>query len=245
MDAADAAFYDQLVGFGIYSNRRNLARYVDVMFGDVDVAGRRVLDIGGGSGIVGFSAAHRGAEHVLVLEPELAGSTSGITERFRERAKRLGFEDRCELERATIQDFDPADRRYEVVVSAASINHWNEPACIVAHEDEAAREEYRVVLRKIAGMTAPGGVFIATDVDRRNLFGDLGLKNPMSPDIEWEKHQSPWFWAKLCEESGFERPKVQWTTFNTLGAAGGRLLDNRLAAYLTMSSFRLQMHRPA
>jgi len=248
MPAADDAFLAKLVELELYSNVPNLRQHLDVFFGDVRLAGRSVLDVGGGKGLLTFAAAQRGARDAVLMEPELAGSTEGVTRRFQERARALGLEDRVSLVSATLQAWQPGERRFDVVLSANSINHWDEPACIEAHRSDAARATYVGLLRKLFGMTRPGGDLIVTDAARRNLFGDLGLRNPLSRDIEWEKHQSPHFWAGICAEAGFAEPRVSWTTFNSIGRlAGGRgaaLLDNFVAGYCTGSTFRLAMKRP-
>ncbi len=245
MKSDDAAFLAKLVELGLYSNPRTLAVYLDSFLGDTRFEGRTVLDIGGGAGLFTFVAAQRGARKAVLLEPVLSGSTPGITERFRARAEALGLADRTELAVATIQSYEPGELRFDVALSAASINHWDEPACVDAHRSPEARATYVAVLRRLYDMMNPGADLIVSDAARRNLFGDLGLRNPLAPTIEWHKHQSPHFWASLCAEAGFARPSVSWTTYNTLGRLGARIMNNPLAAYLTLSTFRYAMVRPA
>ena len=245
MSAANSTFYGKLVELGVYPNTRNLAAYVDAFLGDTRFDGRTVLDIGGGAGLFTFVAARRGARRAVLLEPELSGSTRGHTEQFRARSEALGLSDRTQLAAATIQSYDPAELRFDVALSSSSINHWDEPACIAAHRSPKARATYVAILRRLHDMMNPGGDLVISDGARRNLFGDLGLRNLSQRSIEWHKHQSPHFWASLCEEAGFERPLISWTTYNTLGRLGARIMNNPLAAYLTLSTFRYSMVRSA
>lgn len=217
-------------------NRLHHARRV---FGDVGLAGKRLLDIGCGSGWESFYASCLGAR-VVGLEPEAAGSASGSRAEFERGVAKLGLHD-IRIVPTTLQAYDDTER-FDVVLSVGSINHLDEDACTRLGVDAAARAEYRSILRKLARLTSPGGTFIAIDCGRKSLFASLGLRNPILRSIEWEKHQQPELWADLLVECGFEQPSIRWLTFNSLRRAG-RLLENRVAAYCSTSIFRLEMTR--
>ena len=213
------------------------------LFAGLDLEGRTLLDVGCGTGHIGLWAAAQGARRVVGLEPEVEGSSAGMQDSFRRTARDVGLEDSVELVTSRLQDYDPGSERFDVVLLAASINHLDEDACVHLHEDEQARQTYRKHLRHLAAVAAPGAVLIVTDCDRRNLFQRLGVRNPLSPTIEWEKHQSPGLWARLLAGVGFEAPNVTWMTLNTLRSPGQAVLGNRACAYLTTSAFRLTMRR--
>jgi SAM-dependent methyltransferase len=222
----------------------NLRFYLDYLFRDVPLAGARVLDIGAGDGLYTLYAVAAGAERVVALEPEAAGSAAGVRDRFESAARRLGTAP-VDLRAQTFQDYDPRDVRFDVVLSHSSINHLDEPACIALGHDRDARNIYRALLAKLAAMTAPGGTLVVSDASRRNLFARLPLRNPVAPTIEWEKHQAPAVWIELLTEAGFERARLSWNSFNTLRRPGRVLLGNRLAAWFLQSGFRLTMVRRA
>jgi SAM-dependent methyltransferase len=215
------------------------------LFAGVDLEGKTMLDIGCGDGRMGLWAAAHGARRVVGLEPEVDGSRAGMQEAFRRTARQIGLEDTMELVTARLQDYDAGHERFDIVLLAASINHLDEDACTRLHNDEQARQIYREHLRRLAQVAAPGAALIVTDGDRRNLFALLGVRNPLAPTIEWEKHQSPRLWARLLCDVGFEAPTVRWTTFNTLRAPGQALLGNRACAYMLRSEFMLRMRRSA
>jgi SAM-dependent methyltransferase len=220
----------------------NLRFQCDYLFDGVEFGGTTVLDIGAGDGASSFYAACNGASSVVSLEPELAGSSSGMTTRF-ESARDLIHADNVELRAETLQSFDAEGRSFDVLVSIASINHLDEEACIRLQEDEDARRTYRRTFAKLADLARPGAALVIADCARRNAFGDLGIKNPIVPMIEWHKHQSPKFWAGLLEQVGFRRPRIRWSSFNTLRRPGRALLGNQAAAYLLASEFCLTMER--
>ncbi len=85
-DLADIALYMAHPGSGlaqlgsappywayVWAGGRALARFV---LDDNLVAGKRVLDLGAGSGVVAIAAARAGAEEVLALEPDGWGRTA-------------------------------------------------------------------------------------------------------------------------------------------------------------------------
>jgi SAM-dependent methyltransferase len=213
------------------------------LFAGVDLEGRTLLDVGCGTGHIGLWAAAHGARRVVGLEPQVEGSSAGMQDSFRRTTREVGLEDRVELVTTRLQDYHAGNERFDVVLLAASINHLDEDACGHLHEDEQARQTYREHLRLLADMAVPGAILIVTDCARGNLFHRLGMRNPLTPTIEWEKHQSPELWARLLADVGFEAPTVDWMTLNTLRGPGQALLGNRACAYLTTSTFRLTMRR--
>ena len=187
-----------------------------------------------------FYAAAAGAAHVVALEPEAAGSDAGVATQFERFSEQLGV-DTVELRHETLQEFDPGDERFDVLFMHASINHLDEPATEELHRDEAARQAYREIFAKLAGVGADGAKLVASDVSRHNLFAKLPVRNPMQPTIEWDKHQPPETWIELLRQAGFTDPKVRWSTANTLRRPGRVLLGNRMAAWLTEGAFCLTM----
>ncbi len=229
--------------FGVAKSPKNLQQYLGVLFGDIDFTGRRFLDIGGGTGLFTHYAAWRGASHAVCLEPEDDGSTSGASVEFANLAAALDVSDRVTLDNRLFQDY--TGEPFDIVLMHNSINHLDEPACVDLLVSEEARKTFVDLFIKLNAMVAEQGDLIACDCGRRNFFGDLGIKNPVMPTIEWEKHQEPKVWAKLLEQAGFETKKISWNTFNSLGRLGPPLLGYFIPSYFSLSHFRLQMKKPA
>jgi SAM-dependent methyltransferase len=240
------AFSREVVTRGLYSTRHNLAHFLDTVFGGLTLDGRTVLDIGGGMGLLSFAAVQRGAARALLVVPEAqgAGGTAGVVGRFREVRQALGWSDRIELQPVTFQAFDPGTERFDLVLSHNSINHLDERACAEVHRSAEARRVYLEIFAKVRGLVRPGGSLVILDCARHSLFGDLGLRSPIMPAIEWQKHQQPGVWVRLLKEAGFTEPAIRWTTLHSLGGPGRALLGNPLAAYVLTSHFRLEVRRP-
>ena len=81
-----------------YGSVRNLDQYLSVLFGDMDFTGKSFPDIGGGDGVFTHYAALMGAKRTVCMEPEIDGSTSGVTQTFNKVRAELGFDDVAELD---------------------------------------------------------------------------------------------------------------------------------------------------
>ena len=238
-----ARFYEAAVRLGIYSTTSNLRRHLRYLFDGVELRGQRLLDVGGGAGLLAVYAAVRGAEAVCV-EPEAHGSTSGVTAKFSQLRLAVGPQLAVELVSAPIQDYLSTPRRFDVVVIANAINHLNEEACIRLRVDPAAQSAYQDLFSALFRALNPGGWLIATDCSSANFFSAIGVRSPFMPDIEWHKHQPPRVWDRLLQRCGFAPATVRWSAPNTLGWLGRLVFGNRVAAYFVLSHFRLAARKP-
>jgi SAM-dependent methyltransferase len=231
------AYFEAVLRRGLYTNRRRLNHMMKYNFRDIPLAGRSMLDIGGGAGLMSLYAAASGARPVLNLEPlERHRAT------FEEIAGEIGLSE-ARFVVTTFQEFDPGDQRFDVILSHSSINHLDEEACVDLDRNQTFRRRYLEMLEKLTDMARPGAHLIVADCTNRNLFGDLGLTNPLARSIEWEKHQPPGVWAELLQQVGWIEPRVRWSSLNVLGRAGRFLMGNRVVNYLTLSHFCLTMRK--
>ena len=217
----------------------NLRFYLDYLFEGVDLRGARVLDIGAGGGRFTFYAAAAGAARVVALEPEADGSDAGVTTQFEHVRDRLGL-DSVELRHETLQEFDPGDELFDVFFMHASINHLDEPATMRLHTDEAARQVYRELFAKLAGMGVDGAKLVASDASRHNLVQAAGSE-PAAADDRVGEAPAAGDLDRAAREAGFTEPRVRWSTANSLRRPGRMLLGNRMAAWFTEGAFCLTM----
>jgi SAM-dependent methyltransferase len=215
--------------------------HFEAFFDGVDFDNKRVLDIGGGTGVYSFYAASRGAREVVCMEPEAAGSSAGDARTF-ERIRSKLPEIPVTRDTSTIQEY-PVGEPFDVVFMHASINHIDEESCIHLLEDRRAWENYERHFARIASHLRRGGKLVISDCGPRNFFQLLGLKNPLCPSIEWRKHQPPEAWVRLLSSVGFRNPRIRWEGLYGLGRPGRVLLSNRPAAYFLKSTFYLDMEK--
>jgi SAM-dependent methyltransferase len=228
---------------GVWNHGYDFPRFARQVFRDIDFRDKTMMEIGCGKGMLCLWAAMHGARHVAGLEPLAEGAydSSECHQAFRSMA------DQLELPQArilpnTVQDFECPANYFDVVLSVASINHLDEKSCVALGKSEAAKKEYQAIFRNIARMMKPAGRLIIIDAARHNFFGDLGLRNPMSPNIEWFKHRQPAYWAELLGECGFGKADIRWSSGKLLRYAGVRALPRALS-YFGQSIFRLEMRR--
>ena len=156
----------------------NARFYGDYLFRGVDLSGKTMLDIGAGEGLYSFYAACMGASKVVSLEPEAAGSSTGMAEVF-ERTASLLEQKQVQFVPQPLQDYEPSDESFDVLFLHASINHLDEDACTRLHHDPEAQTVYLELFDKLAALAKPGAKLIAADCARRNLFADLKVTNPI------------------------------------------------------------------
>jgi SAM-dependent methyltransferase len=228
---------------GMWNHGYDFARFARQLFGDIDFSNKTMLEIGCGKGMLCLWAAAHGARHVVGLEPLAEGAydSSECHQAFRKMAQQL------ELPQArvlpdTVQKFDCPSNYFDVVLSVASINHLDEKSCVALGKSQTAENEYRRIFRNIARMMKSGGKLIIIDAGRHNFFGDLGMRNPMSPNIEWFKHRQPEYWARLLNDCGFGNARIRWCAGKLLRHTGITVLPQFLS-YFGQSIFRLEMTR--
>jgi len=214
------------------------------MLGGIDLAGRRVLEIGCGSGVYILLAALGGAAEAVGLEPEAAGSGSGVFQEAESRAKALELSNIRLLPLRMDEYLSGSPGKFDIVLAHNVVNHIDEEAVQVLHKDPQARKRYCGVFENIWENLAAGGCLIIADCGRHNLFSGtsrLGVfRGVFNRSIEWNKHQGPRLWAKLLRSAGFSRTEkdyfVPWSMRKV-----SMLANNPLFAYLTLSHFTIRV----
>lgn len=228
---------------GLWNHGFDFARFARQSFRDIDFHDKAMLEIGCGKGMLCLWAALHGASETVGLEPMAEGcyDSSECHQAFRSMARELDLP-QAQILPFTVQGYNSPKDHFDVVLSVASINHLDEKSCVHLGDSGAAVREYQNIFRNIASMMKLGGKLIVIDAGRHNFFGDLGMRNPMSPNIEWFKHQQPVFWARLLSECGFGQPDIRWASGKLLRHARINSLPKTLS-YFGQSIFRLEMTR--
>lgn len=222
-------------GSGYKSPARYAAR-AGFLFSGIDLSNKAVLDIGCGLGTWSLWAGIHGAAQVLGIEPEKLGSTNGTFEKFEKTISKVGLRGRVKASNIPLEDMTER-KAFDIAIAYSVINHFSESHTKTLHKSPESLHYFLTQFRHIREILKPGGVFIASDTSNRNLFGDIGLRNPFAPSICWEIHQPPEVWESVLSQAGFKTLDVRWAYAYPLR----RLTANRIAAYVLGSSFVLRM----
>jgi predicted RNA methylase len=226
----------------VHKSQTRLRYYLNFLFSNLNFHDTRVLDIGGGNGIISFYAAVMGAKHVCCLEPEAAGSMLGMKERFARISQSLGLEEKVTLLPTPIQELNTLDKKFDIIILHNSINHLDEFACMNLQSDSVYKQRYQEIFTKLNTIMSDEGILVICDCSPKNFFALLNIKNPVAPTIEWHKHQTPEMWSNLLESSSFCQPQIRWTPFTYLHRFR-YLSTNQIVSYFLTSHFCLTMHK--
>lgn len=227
---------------GNWGTPKKLRRYLTRLFAGIDLRGRRVLDVGAGTGVFSIYVALMGAKSVRALEPEKAGSQNEMTIRFQKMIQFCGLSNII-LENKTLQEVLPSFETFDLVLLHNCINHFNEEACAGLHRLPKAQEVYSEIFHSLNRITKLGGQVILADCSRYNCFDVLGSKSPFCPSIDWKIHQPPEVWLDLAMNQGFEIEQLRWTAPSYFGDWSLWIFANRFAAYFLFGHFALTLRK--
>lgn len=230
-------FLEYVSSKGFYSSEKRLKFKLEQFFGGVDLRDKNVLDIGGGIGLLSFYAVLKGAKNSLCLEPLGDGSTSNVHQLFYDIKQKLNLNN-VMISSKMFQELED-DTQYDLVVLHNSINHLNEYACINLKKDGIAYSEYLEYFNKFNRLLKKGGEIIISDCSCYNFWEMIKLKNPIDPNIEWFKHQSPSMWSRIAKEADFTVTDISWNSFNRLGRVGKFLFGRSVVSFFLTSHFTI------
>jgi ubiquinone/menaquinone biosynthesis C-methylase UbiE len=186
----DAAFsthvthYDELAG----EFQKRAAAYQ--LYG-IDLHGKELIDIGGGTGIAAFMALELGAKKVVCGD-----FSEYMLERGREKAKNLGYDStRIEFCQLDAESLPFNDNRFDIVLSAMAFG-------LLPDQEKAVKEMFRVLRPGglvSLGAHGPEHYWEAIDTNLRaiNKKYVLGYRLEFWPRTEKQIHS-------LMEDSGFK-----------------------------------------
>lgn len=219
---------------------------MDRFFRGIPLEGKDVLEIGSGRGLTSFYMALAGARTVVSMEPGLAGAKSRVRDILEGRVAALGLP-QVELLADDFNRWEPADRRFDVIVSQASINHL----CESPHHalsDRATYDRYLTAVRKMHDLLVPGGVACVSDACRYGFFmfaKHLGIRRPWNSrrlTVNWRIHQNPGTWSRIFSDAGFSRIEVAYPLPFRLRHLGA-LVANPVSNFFLAAGFRLTAWR--
>ncbi|TWU54485.1 Methyltransferase domain protein [Rubripirellula tenax] len=223
-----------------HENPTGYRRYLSQLFGDTNLNDKRILEIGSGKGLISLHCGLSGAKHVISVEPEMEGSTSGVIAIQNERIKLLSLEN-VELRQEDFNSLDIAEGSVDLIVMIAVLNHLYETPQN-ASRDKDAFDKYVAIAEKLHTLLDEGGAIIATDACRYCLWTQLrriGWPRKWcltQRTIDWRIHQQPAVWEKIFRAAGFSRFEVKYPVPNRLRHLEP-LINNPVGNFAVMGEF--------
>jgi cyclopropane fatty-acyl-phospholipid synthase-like methyltransferase len=207
------------------------------IFQGIDLRGKTVLEIGSGKGLMSLFAAIEGACRVVSMEPEMIGSRSGMIELQKARIAQLGL-DQIEFLTADFNLWEPAGRKFDLVLSFASINHLQASRRHALRDEETFRK-YSGVASKMRDLLEPGGTAVITDACRHAFFTMTRLRRPWhwrKSKVNWREHQNPGTWKRIFAAAGFRRFRILYPVPFACRRLGP-VVGNGIANFFLQGSF--------
>ena len=106
---------------------------------------------------------------------------------------------------------------FHISVMHFTINHIGQDILEDILCNNEAYIDYVSRFKTILDRLSSGGILIVSDCGSRNIFGQIGLKSPFAPSIDWDLHCAPGVWQQMIEDLGFSNIKTQWTARREFG----------------------------
>lgn len=223
----------RLVG---YANGTRYKVRGDFLFTGIPLDAAHVLEVGCGTGAWAIWAALHGADRVVAIEPEAQGSTSNTLATFRRTIEILELNGKITATDHYLHQLPLQQELFDIIVMYNVINHLDEDAVAVLHQNPAALARYVAILQDLRLRMRPDGSVIVADCARTNLWNQLGLVSPFARCIEWHKHQNPPVWIDVFERANYQYLDLRWQPLQPFS----RLTANWFMQYVTCSLFVLR-----
>ena len=142
MHSTEKKYYQYIEDNKLYKKSRlkNLSYYLsDVLFKNIDLKDKVVLDIGAGNGVYSFYALAKGAKKLVCIEPEFEGSRSNYISSLKKFRKFLNRENDVIISTDTFQNFE-SEMKFDIVLMHYSVNHIDEENCIILESSKKSQK---------------------------------------------------------------------------------------------------------
>jgi SAM-dependent methyltransferase len=156
---------------------RSVPRFLDRFDGRLDFAGKTVLDVGCGLGVLSLEAARRGAAEVVGID---LGGVESAQRYLRERAPELA--DRVRFLETDGSLGAVAGRQFDLVLSKDSFEHYADPESFIRGGLN------KMTLRRFRAIVAASGLecdYFATNVSDSRVVKLMGVVSRIPPLREY------------------------------------------------------------
>ncbi len=215
--------------------------------GPIDPRGKRVLDIGCGTGVHSvFLAAFAGAREVIGIDPsEGEGSPTDAYEVAKRLRGQMGLENVTFLK----EDFQATSipGEFDLAVAVGVLHHMHETERDGRY-DAGVKCEMQPTFCRMHNALKPGGWLVIVEGFRQNvtqIARRFGIRGPgFLKMMQWNTKQMPEVWMSLCRDANLQNISFDYYVPHCLRRLRP-LLRNRVGNYLTTSTYVIRAQRSA
>ena len=214
--------------------------YVDNYLFPSDIAGKRMLDIGGGDGFLGlYNRVIRGASSISIIDSYdshggKGGHESGY-DNMMEIIQRHKIEN-VDVIKSDIRDVKLSSEQFDSVYARNSFHH------IFGHYRTEDSEIVELMV-SIHGSLVPGGSLIIGETSRNQVWRFIPpIRNRMANGPWIHKKIAPKRMKRCATSAGFKSVAVRWYTLHKLRSLKP-LLSNQVANAFMTGSYVLEFQK--
>lgn len=208
--------------------------FLGVQLDDLRLSGKRILEIGCGTGAVSVFLAMCSDAKEITANDEAAGNGSAL-DITKPLKNAIASFDLTNLEPKEIDVMlnDWPARTFDIIIANNSLHHVVTPGLI--SRDQRARRGYLDLFRELKRLLVPGGFLSMWEYSRQSLWRWSPWKFKWK-QIEWELHPTQAEWLAVMKDAGFVIRKCEYKVpyrFRYLMP----MLANPVAQFLMYPSF--------
>lgn len=212
----------------------NFLYHFDEEFAGIDVLGKRILEIGCGSGFVSlYLASVLGVGHLDAMdEAEGEGNPSTILETLETNVRVLGLTNITVLKKDIMQF--TASEPYDIVVSNNAMHHVCEHGLL--KWDVRARKKYIEIFGHVKTLLRPEGLLLLREYSRYSIWRFLPGRYE---EVEWSMHPSKGEWLSVLRQAAFRIISCRYSCPYTL-RHGAAVVRNPIVQALNYPCFHIR-----
>jgi len=210
--------------------------FKNYIFNDVSIENKTILDLGGGNGIASFYALHKTKNcSAWIVDPIAEGSNQLMTDQYNTLKDKIDPA-RIHFHRDFIDTLQKPEY-FDIILMHNSINHIGEDIIEHVESNKEHWDQYLTRLEPVILRAKKGAHIVIADCSNKNFWNDLGMRNPLAPNIDWNLHHRPQVWRRMLKELGCSHSETRWTARREFLAPGKFMLANRFFNYFLGSHF--------
>jgi 2-polyprenyl-3-methyl-5-hydroxy-6-metoxy-1,4-benzoquinol methylase len=226
--------YKELYNRSNADTAENFLYHFNEEFRGIEVRGKRILEIGCGSGFVSLYLAFvMGVGHLDAMDEAAGeGNPSTILDTLETNVRSLGLTNITVLKKDIMQF--TSSEPYDIVVSNNAMHHVCEHGLL--KWDVRARKKYIEIFGHLKSLLRPEGTLMLREYSRNSIWRYLPGRYQ---EVEWSLHPTKGEWLGVLRQAAFRNISYQYSCPYTL-RHGAPLVRNPIVQALNYPCFHIR-----